>query len=182
MSIPKMAKAMDYIDDDLVSGAVNYKRTKKKNSWLKWGAAAACLCLVVGLFANSFIKLSTTQVPLPGGILAEVTELIDNKSCEVVVTGEDSNFSNGDALTIHYNSIRDNSDKADKQLEVGDIIAVTYSDYEEINGTYSISVEYVDLVKPTSGECLELLDIEPETVQYLDKTLNKSDLSAETLR
>ena len=47
MSIPKMAKAMGYIDDDLVSGAVEYKRTKKKNSWLKWGAMAACLCLVV---------------------------------------------------------------------------------------------------------------------------------------
>ena len=47
MSIPKMAKAMGYIDDDLVSGAVEYKRTKKKNSWMKWGAMAACLCLVV---------------------------------------------------------------------------------------------------------------------------------------
>ena len=47
MSIPKMAKAMGYIDDDLVSGAVEYKRTKKKNSWLKWGAMAACVCLVV---------------------------------------------------------------------------------------------------------------------------------------
>ena len=47
MSIPKMAKAMGYIDDDLVSGAVEYKRTKKKNSWVKWGAMAACLCLVV---------------------------------------------------------------------------------------------------------------------------------------
>ena len=34
MSIPKMAKAMGYIDDDLVSGAVEYKRTKKKNSWI----------------------------------------------------------------------------------------------------------------------------------------------------
>lgn len=49
MSIPKMAKAMGYIDDDLVTGAVEYKRTKKKNSWMKWGAMAACLCLVVGL-------------------------------------------------------------------------------------------------------------------------------------
>ena len=47
MSIPKMAKAMGYIDDDLVSGAVEYKRTKKKNSWMKLGAMAACLCLVV---------------------------------------------------------------------------------------------------------------------------------------
>ena len=47
MSIPKMAKAMEYIDDDLVSGAVEYKRTKKKNFWMKWGAMAAYLCLVV---------------------------------------------------------------------------------------------------------------------------------------
>ena len=49
MSTPKLAIAMNYIDDDLVSGAVEYKRTKKKNSWLKWGAMAACLCLVVAL-------------------------------------------------------------------------------------------------------------------------------------
>lgn len=49
MSIPKMTKAMGYIDDNLVSGAVEYKRTKKKNGWLKWGAVAACLCLVVGI-------------------------------------------------------------------------------------------------------------------------------------
>ena len=55
MSIPKMAKAMGCIDDDLVSGAVEYKRTKKKNAWLKWGAMAACLCLVVVgvLFAHN---------------------------------------------------------------------------------------------------------------------------------
>lgn len=46
MSIPKMAKAMGYIDDDLVSGAIEYKREKKKNTWVKWCALAACLCLV----------------------------------------------------------------------------------------------------------------------------------------
>ena len=57
MSIPKMANAMGYIDDDLVSGAVEYKRTKKKNSWLKWGAMAACLCLVV-LVAMPFMQNS----------------------------------------------------------------------------------------------------------------------------
>ena len=47
MSIPRIVNAMEYIDDDLVSGAVTYTRTKKKNSWLKWGAMVACLCLVV---------------------------------------------------------------------------------------------------------------------------------------
>lgn len=55
MSTPKLAIAMNYIDDDLVSGAVEYKRTKKKNSWMKWGAMAACLCLVV-LVAMPFMQ------------------------------------------------------------------------------------------------------------------------------
>ena len=58
MSIPKMAKAMGYIDDDLVTGAVEYKRTKKKNSWMKWGAMAACLCLVV---VGAFIAPNITD-------------------------------------------------------------------------------------------------------------------------
>ena len=59
MSIPKMAKAMGYIDDDLVSGAVEYKRTKKKNAWVKWGAMAACLCLVVVGACTLLLKPAT---------------------------------------------------------------------------------------------------------------------------
>ena len=74
MSIPKMANAMGYIDDDLVTGAIEYKRTKKKNSWMKWAAMAACLCLVVvGAFggihsnmkqyvvSNNIVVLSATE-------------------------------------------------------------------------------------------------------------------------
>lgn len=46
MKTPKMVEAMSYIDDDLVSGAINCTR-KKKSGWLRWGAMAACLCLVI---------------------------------------------------------------------------------------------------------------------------------------
>ena len=46
MSIPKIAKAMAYIDDDLVSGAIEYKRAREKNAWGRWGAMAACFCLI----------------------------------------------------------------------------------------------------------------------------------------
>lgn len=49
MSISRIAKAMGNIDDDLISDAIEYKQTKKKSTWIKWGAMAACLCLVVGL-------------------------------------------------------------------------------------------------------------------------------------
>lgn len=57
MSIPRIAKAMDNIDDDLISGAIEYenKRTKK-NNWLKWGAMAACLCFVVCAFVAPYFN------------------------------------------------------------------------------------------------------------------------------
>lgn len=50
MTTSRIAKAMEYIDDDLVSGAVTYTRTRKKNNWMKWGAIAACLCLMLVAF------------------------------------------------------------------------------------------------------------------------------------
>ena len=74
---------------------------------------------------------------------------IDNRSCKAVVSDGNRQFSNGDTSTIHYNDIHADSNKNNRQLELGDIIAVTYSGYEYTNGTYSISVEYVDLVAPT---------------------------------
>lgn len=56
MNIPRIATALNYIDDELVSGAVEYKR-KKKSPWKKWAALAACLCLVSSLFApHLFMK------------------------------------------------------------------------------------------------------------------------------
>lgn len=57
MSIPRIAFALEHIDNDLVSGAVTYIRAKKRNSRMKWAAIAACLCLVIagGLVFN-FIK------------------------------------------------------------------------------------------------------------------------------
>lgn len=49
MKNEEMLQAIGKIDDELVYGAVNdAKVKKKKNTWVKWGAMAACLCLVVG--------------------------------------------------------------------------------------------------------------------------------------
>ena len=46
---PKLAIAIGYIDDDLVTGAVEYMPvpTKKNPFWFRYVIAAACLCLVV---------------------------------------------------------------------------------------------------------------------------------------
>lgn len=53
----------------------------------------------------------------------------------------------------------------------------------EVSQMPEINTEGLDIstIILLSGECIELQDNEAETVKYLDKTLNKSDLSAETL-
>ena len=49
MSIPRIVSAMEYIDDDLVSGAVTYTRQKRK-WWTNWKAIAACVAVVTIVF------------------------------------------------------------------------------------------------------------------------------------
>lgn len=47
MKNEKLLNAIGKIDDDLISGAIDDPKAKKKNTWVKWGAAAACLCLII---------------------------------------------------------------------------------------------------------------------------------------
>ena len=49
MSIPRIVSAMEYIDDDLVSGAVTYTRQKRK-WWTNWKAIAACVAVIAVVF------------------------------------------------------------------------------------------------------------------------------------
>ena len=47
---PKLAIAIGYIDDDLVSGAIEYKPSRAKiiqMGWKKWTALVACLAIII---------------------------------------------------------------------------------------------------------------------------------------
>ena len=46
MKTPRIADALNQIDDDLVNGAVRAKNVKK-NNWLKWGSIAACFVVML---------------------------------------------------------------------------------------------------------------------------------------
>lgn len=51
MNTQKFSAAMGEISDKYINEALSYKRKTKKRGWLKVGAVAACLCLVLaGLF------------------------------------------------------------------------------------------------------------------------------------
>lgn len=51
MKNEKLLNAIGKIDDNLIAGAVNDRKVKKKSGRLKWGAIAACLCLVIGVMS-----------------------------------------------------------------------------------------------------------------------------------
>ena len=69
MKAKKFSDAMSELDTKYVDEALNYKKKagkkKKKQNWTKWGAMAACLCLViVGAFAlPRFIGNDTPDTP-----------------------------------------------------------------------------------------------------------------------
>ncbi len=46
MKTPRIANAIGHIDDDLVFGAAESKK-KKKKVWVKWGSLAACFAVIV---------------------------------------------------------------------------------------------------------------------------------------
>ena len=47
MKTPRMSEAIGNLPEDLVNGAVTYKRTSKKKSFIKWGSIAACFMVMV---------------------------------------------------------------------------------------------------------------------------------------
>ncbi len=48
MNAKKFSDAMSEPDTNYVDEALTYKKKAKKPVWIKWGAMAACLCLVAG--------------------------------------------------------------------------------------------------------------------------------------
>lgn len=58
MNSKRFTEAMSEIDNKYVDEAIGYKKKAKKPRWVRWGAVAACLCLVacIGTYiANNFI-------------------------------------------------------------------------------------------------------------------------------
>ena len=66
MNSNKIREGLGFIDEDLIAGAIEYTRTRKKNGWMKWAAMAACFCLVTCLaipFIDGFGSSSEPASP-----------------------------------------------------------------------------------------------------------------------
>ena len=59
-----MAKAMEYLDDDLIIGATKQKAIQTTPAWVKWGSLAACFAIAVIALGAAMPKLFHTAPPL----------------------------------------------------------------------------------------------------------------------
>lgn len=76
MNSQKFSEAMSEIDNQYVEETIQYKAKARKPVWVKWGAMAACLCLLIG-GAVMYQNLNTPSRPgsgpgaQPGGSISE---------------------------------------------------------------------------------------------------------------
>lgn len=87
MKTKTFSNALGEIGDQYVSEAISYTSAKKKNSWMKWGAMVACLCLVV---VGAFVVPTFFSNPdLTSGAQDDVPAVIYNGAVYVICgTGE----------------------------------------------------------------------------------------------
>ena len=115
--------AFHAVDDDILERSEAAIGGRKKNGWLKWGVAAACLCLVIVSVITTFHEQRTS--PPVYGVLAEVTEVLSEHQFEAIITGEDVNFSENEVVTVTY------EDAGEIAIAIGDTVAITYSEFEK---------------------------------------------------
>ena len=68
MKTPRISDSIGNLPEDLVNGAVTYKRTSKKKSFIKWGSIAACFMVMV-MAAALIVPMFNSGDPISiGGI------------------------------------------------------------------------------------------------------------------
>lgn len=130
MNAKKFSDAMSELDTKYVDEALNYKKKAKKPIWVKWGAIAACLCLIIsGMFLLKHAEYN--NIGGSDGIVmlfteAEVVEVFSPRSVLVEITEEniynantDKNLFNvGDMVQAEFN------EDIVLHFKVGDIVII----------------------------------------------------------
>lgn len=172
MNVKKFSDAMSALDTKYVDEALNYKKKAKRPTWVKWGAIAACLCLILCIAAIP--RLRNSSAPPVSGDLAPMV-YINNTLYQIVdpqpdLTDKESRF-------VYLGEIKSKVRASQKPTENfqanDDIVGAKVYQYEN------------DIVVFTDGQYFlytNLENAENETVEFEGQFFNKSDLSEETLQ
>lgn len=95
MNAKKFSDTMSEIDTKYADEAVNSKKKMNKNSWIKWGAMAACLCLVV------FVVAISVLFPFGGMVVTAHASGVDEEITSAGATFTTGTISDNGELTGH---------------------------------------------------------------------------------
>ena len=159
MNAKKFSDAMSELDSKYIDEAVNYKKKVQKPHWVKWGAMAACLCLIVagGVMMTQNSKPSVpnpeiVQVPNPIITVTSVEEMEDYLDFEVPVL--DKEVASYSVLVEDNYPIMGQIDYTDgskfrMQYGSGDISGIYGGTLEESKENDGTTVEYYKYTETT---------------------------------
>ena len=189
MKCDHISDAMNLLPDDIIHETEEVRAQKKHrhNSWLKWVAATACLCLIIFGVVQLRASLSTS-LTLSGGVYAQVIEVVGTEFCKVEVTGEDENFAQGDIIHVNYSAVRMDEKEVDTPLEVGNLVAISYNGVKKVGNDYEVTVPYVEILTFPNNEIEKteynkhIYEIEPFEIQFqLPENWSTGDYDPETV-
>ena len=115
MSKDRVVDSLGRIDDDMIQSVEALRQKRKRPEWKKWGAMAACLCLIVaGAFAISRTTDSSpgyVPAPNPDGTIQRVEPPDVYPSHPILRPGDEGYIDPAPTLnpqtpwTIHYNEV-----------------------------------------------------------------------------
>lgn len=164
MKKENISDALNNIDFDMIEDVYESTKAKKKNTkspWLKWGAIAACLSLVVmgGIFGNLFRSTDTPDVPQKSIISyfvitayaanGEATELGLADSCFNSAPAQEGNGFGVDMPLFHF-SVTPSDLKNNEAIYDRFDISVSYNGSNVKDKDEHISVTYLIPVQNSS--------------------------------
>ncbi len=184
MNAKKFSDAMSELDTKYVDEALNYKKKAKKPIWVKWGAIAACLCLIA-------VAIITVPSILPSkdgdGTIADAPPMVYVNDTLYKQSTKQTSYNElkddfvylgvieSDITNLQNNSNGNASDGIPKENFQANHPIVGAKVYQYGN----------DIVVETEGKYWLYEPIEEnaenEVVEFHGQMFNKSDLSEETL-
>lgn len=131
MNTPRLAVAMGHIDDDLVSGAIEYRPVPIQRRWLRYAAVAACIMFVgttVFRLSISFMGSQATDIYSVGDfiVLNNITDIPGEYNGGLLAENLDLTFANEVSIKLYFN---DNGTAENTADWYSLLIGADYPDY-----------------------------------------------------
>ena len=185
---------MEFLSPELLDEAESYRPARKSNSWMKWGAVAACLCICVIGALKFYLPLHDSgngtepgygmtdyNAPVPGGVNIEETGNESETNVKMMISHFDNSLNNEDMAVYNGHCELSNSLKAAIN-EYGDtvkyrVVVEVFKDGTVINsGSAEVASEEARLVNEKYTVAHETYEDTAETMDYFTIHAEKDQL------